>query len=202
MHTQTLIELLRLAERTAGDAIAILERESGHDAESRGEPTAEAANGPVSGDWHEIDRLRDQSYSWPDGSVDEYGEIVVYEGSAPFAGMRLGIGQNADPARNGETQVFIYGSRGGSARPLTVFFRADDFASSHELVSMIRGREASLKTFGPTLPLPASYGQFKTDVLGRRIRGKWNVQAVVAKDDDHKTMLTHTALQARLRRLV
>jgi hypothetical protein len=49
---------------------------------------------------------------------------------------------------------------------------------------------------------PAEYQASKTAVLGQRIKGKWNVQAVVAKDDDAQTMLNHTALQARLRGLI
>jgi len=38
-------------------------------------------------------------------------------------------------------------------------------------------------------------------VLRDRKAGKWNVQAVVAKADDYKSMLGHTTLQAKLRGL-
>jgi hypothetical protein len=55
--------------------------------------------------------------------------------------------------------------------------------------------------FGPSDQLPDAYEPFTTAMLRGRIAGKWNVRAVVANRDDHATMLAHTALQARLRKL-
>jgi hypothetical protein len=54
---------------------------------------------------------------------------------------------------------------------------------------MIRGREGGRKTSRPTDALPPAYGDFTSVVLRQRIEGKWNVQAVVAKEDDAQTML-------------
>jgi hypothetical protein len=50
--------------------------------------------------------------------------------------------------------------------------------------------------------LPKGYRGLRTDILRDRVRGKWNVQAVIADAADADTMLAHTALQARLRGLV
>jgi hypothetical protein len=67
---------------------------------------------------------------------------------------------------------------------------------------MIRGGGARGRSgFGSGEALPVAYRDFEIDVLRARIPGKWNVQAVVATSDDCKTMLAHTALEARLRRL-
>jgi hypothetical protein len=60
-----------------------------------------------------------------------------------------------------------------------------------------RGRSG----FAPGERLPKGYAGLRTDVLGDRVRGKWNVQAVIADAADADTMLMHTALQARLRGL-
>jgi hypothetical protein len=200
VRTKTINDLLRLVERSTREAIAIIEREEGAEEEPKAAQVA-PTNGSVSGGWNQVDRLEGEAWTWPDGNVDTYSEIVVYEGTGAFAGMKLGIGYQDAAAKKGETNGFVFSSGGGSKRPLTVFFPADDFASSHELVSMIRGRDGGRKTFAPSDSLPAVYRGFNTDVLGRRVKGKWNVQAVVANKDDHITMLTHTALQARLRGL-
>jgi hypothetical protein len=198
MDNKTLTQLLRLGSRYIDEAISILESETTPEIEAVTQPT----NGSTTAAWHEVDRLPDESWTWPDGNFDTYSEIVVYEGSGNFAGAKLGLGYQNGPGKEGEVNGFVFASGGSSKRPLTVFFPAGDFESTHELVSMIRGRDGSRKTFGPTDSLPAVYHGFKTDILGKRIEGKWNVQAVVAKEDDAQTMLNHTALQARLRGLI
>jgi hypothetical protein len=152
----------------------------------------------MSGEWHEIKREEDITYVWPDSSVDTYSEFVSFSGSGDFMGMTLALGYD----QKGNVVGFVLGAGGGSKRGLTVFFPADDFAESGELVSMIRGGGATGRSgFAPGETLPASYGRFTTDVLRDRVAGKWNVQAVVAKLDDQNAMLAHTALQARLRNI-
>jgi hypothetical protein len=147
--------------------------------------------------------LTDQTQRWPDGNVDSYDSFVVYENAAAFKGVRLGIGTTSTEGKERERVGFVM-SAGTSKRPLTVFFPADDFEHSHELLSLIRGNKGGRGTFAPTEQLPIEYAGFKTDVLGGRISGKWNVQAVVVGDDEEgiRMMLNHTAIQARLRGLI
>lgn len=152
----------------------------------------------MTGDWTETGRSTGQTYKWPDGNVDFYEEVVSYHGTGDFAGMNLSLGFKED----GEIVGFALGSGGGSKRGITYFFTADDFGETDEMVSMIRGGGPKGRSgFAPHEALPTAYSGLRTDVLGNRKRGKWNVQAVVADADDHGTMLNHTALQARLRRL-
>ena len=81
---------------------------------------------------------------------------------------------------------FVLGSGRGSRRPLTVFFAADDFDTTGERLSMIRGKGGgnSRKGYAPGEELPPAYSEFRTEVLRDRINGKWNVQAVVATNDE------------------
>lgn len=153
---------------------------------------------PLRGDWHEVSRSSDEHYRWPDGNVDDYVDYVLYRGDGDFAGMALALGY----LDNGDVVGFVLRGAGGSKRGLTYFFPAGDFVETHEKLSMIRGGGSTGRAgFGPDDALPAAYGGFLTDVLGRRVPGKWNVRAVVVGADDHKAMLHHTALQAKLRKL-
>lgn len=153
----------------------------------------------LGGSWKQVGESADESYRWPDGNVDDYDRFQVFEGSGDFAGMRLALGRNQE----GEWIGFVLGPNGlTSKRGLVYFQRADDFAETGELVSMIRGGGANGRSgFDPEGPTPAVYGELKIDSLRERRAGKWNVKAVVAGDDDSETMLTHTAIQARLRGL-
>lgn len=150
---------------------------------------------PLNGDWMELERSAGVNYSWPDGNIDEYEAFVNYQGTGDYSGMPLALGYN----QNGDVVGFVVGE-GGWKRGITYFFEADDFAQTDEKVSLIRGGGPKGKSgFAPGEELPAGYRGFKTGVLRDRKEGKWNVQGVVAKSDDFRTMLGHTALQARLR---
>jgi hypothetical protein len=157
----------------------------------------------ASAEWSKLGDLDDMSQRWPDGNVDTYGSFVVYGDAAAFPGVRLGLGCASTPNKDHEVVGFVMGA-GSSKRPLTVFFPADDYADSGELLSLIRGKDGGRRTFSPSDELPIEYAGFSTDVLGNRIQGKWNVRAVLAKDNDEgrRMMLTHTAIQARLRDLI
>lgn len=150
------------------------------------------------GGWDEIGRST-ETYKWPDGNLDRYSEFIKYQGTGGFQGMILALGY----LNNGDVVGFALGTGGGSKRGITYFFPADDFARTNEKVSMIRGGGPNGRSgFGPNDATPKAYSDFKLGVLRDRKTGKWNVQAVVADADDHKTMLRHTAIQARLRKLV
>ena len=154
-------------------------------------------DGPLRGGWEEVSRSPNETYGWPDGSVDLYEDFVTYRGSGDFAGMTLGLGYKD----NGDVVGFVL-DEGQSKRGLIWFFPTDDFPESNEMISMIRGGGPRKRSgFGRDVPLPKAYSGVETAPLSDRKAGKWNVQGVVAKADDYETMLRHTAIQARLREL-
>jgi hypothetical protein len=152
----------------------------------------------LSGGWEEVGRDSDITYTWPDGNLDEYDDFVSYRGTGGFSGLTLALGYLG----NGDVIGFVLGAGAGSKRGITYFFPTDDFDETREKISMIRGGGPRGRSgFAPGEALPTGYLGFKTDVLRDRKAGKWNVQGVVAREDDHLSMLGHTALQARLRGL-
>jgi hypothetical protein len=153
----------------------------------------------LNGSWEKVDDPKGISYVWPDGNVDEYDPFVIYRGSGDYDGMLLALGYKS----NGEVIGFVLFGNAASKRGITYWVLADDFDESNEKLSIIRGGGTTGRAgFGPSDSLPKAYDGFKTNMLRDRVAGKWNVQAMVAKTDDHETMLAHTALQARLRKLV
>jgi hypothetical protein len=152
----------------------------------------------LSAGWEEVSRESGVTYKWPDGNVDNYTDFVTYHGTGGFTGMTLALGY----LNRGDVVGFVLGASGGSKRGITYFFPTDDFDETNEKVSMIRGGgERGRGGFGPRDSLPGAYDGFKIEMLRDRRKGKWNVQAVVAAADDHETMLSHTAIQAKLRGL-
>lgn len=150
------------------------------------------------GDWLPMRSVDGETYGWPDSSVDTYHPYDTYTGTGLRTGITLGLGYKND----GVVVGFIV-SPGGSKRGLTVFFPTDDFEKSNEKISMIRGGGVRGRAgFGVGAALPAAYNGYKVEMLRDRYAGKWNVQAVVADADDFQTMLNHTALQAKLRKLI
>lgn len=151
------------------------------------------------GHFRELGRSTSQTHRWGDGTVEEFDDFIRFRGKGGFEGLQFAVGLNSKH----DVVGFLLGASGGSKRALTYFFRADDWAQSYEMLSMIRGGGATGKAgFGPDDPVPTAYQGFKIDVLKNRIGGKWNVLAVVAERDDYATMLRHTFLQAKLRRLI
>ena len=155
-------------------------------------------------EWQVVETTDGESQRWPDGNVDTYGEFVVYRGEGPFAGVKLALGVANTPGKDHEAVGFVMGATGQSKRPLTVFFPAADHDTTGELLSMIRGKNGGRSGFAPSDQLPTEYAGFATGVLGERIPGKWNVRAVIVKNDEagRQAMLNHTAIQARLRGLI
>ena len=220
MQSSTAIQLLEVFKKHANDAFAeavqvlsvnhegeVEEADDLHiisDEEIEDLADALAAH---SGEWQETGREDGVSQRWPDGNVDTYGSYVTYRCSGGMNdGINLALGKVGTVGKEGEVVGFVLGAGGGSRRPLTVFFPADDFDSTGERLSMIRGKGGgnSRKGYGPTEQLPPVYSPFKTELLASRIEGKWNVMAVVAGDnaDGINAMLNHTAIQARLRGLI
>ena len=150
------------------------------------------------GMWQKVSEVDGETYVWPDASVDTYQPFVTYRNPA-FENVLFALGSKP----NAEVIGFLLGAGGGSKRGLTVFWRADDFAHTNKVISMIRGGgETGRAGFAPGESLPSVYAGYDVETLRDRVAGKWNVQAVVADAADHGTMLGHTLLQAKLRGLV
>lgn len=149
------------------------------------------------GGWEKIGSEEGATYTWPDSSVETFHPLDTYTGTGERSGITLSLGHKSDGVVIG-----FFGS-GNSKRGLTVFFKADDFEQSNELVSMIRGGgKRGRAGFGPADAAPPAYSGFKTEMLRDRVQGKWNVLAAIMDADDTDAMLNHTALQAKLRGLI
>jgi hypothetical protein len=203
-HNAGLLTAIRIARVKADEFFAELEVElSGTDSARSRESTLRTEDAPwrldvkpIFGDWTEVGRDSDQTYRWPDGNVDVYSDFVRFAGEGGFKGINTAIGYKD----NGEVIGFILG--GNDKRGLVFFQQADDFEQSGQLLSMVRGGGDSGKAgFSPDGPEPPAYANLQLENLRDRIEGKWNVLAVVAKPEDTDAILTHTALQARLRGL-
>jgi len=211
--TEQAVRLVEITQRKADELFEELIAELRRNLESTAqlattEPTASVAGDDpseawslgttaLSGSWEEIGHDTGVTYPWPDGNIDEYTDFVSYRGTGDFARLTLALGFLA----NGDVVGFFI-SAGGSKRGITYFFPTDDFDTTREKISMIRGGGPRGRSgFAPGEALPKSYADFTTDVLRDRKAGKWNVQGVVASESDSDTMLGHTALQAFLRGL-
>lgn len=171
-------------------------RRSGMSAASTWNPTALDMPLPE-GSFRENDPPRSGvTFRWPDNNVDHYREFQVYEGTGGFAPQKFAIGRKAD----GECAGFALGPDGKAMRGITSFQVAEDFATTQELVSFIRGGGSSGKAgFEESADLPKAYEAFRTQPLGERLSHGWNRQAVVVRRSDTDAMLRHTFAQARLR---
>lgn len=198
-HELPLSDLLALAERHAAAFFTEARQLIASGSWSREVPDASAEHDAT---WTLIDRRDGESQRWPDGNVDTYSEFGVYEGDGVFRGVRLALGRVSTPGKEHEVVGFTLGAQ--SKRPLTVFFPADDYDSTSELLSLIRGKDGGRGGFGPTDRLPLEYAGFSIDILGRRIQKKFNLKAVVVIDthDGLNEMLNHTAIQAKTRGLI
>lgn len=202
-HVNAGFEAAKATIRDDGTAaVAILEAPEGRSPEpahKKGWDTAALERPLPDGTFHKSRAVEGVRYRWPDGNVDEYTEFVLFEGIGGFSGERYAVARIA----NGDVIGFVvYDDEGKSKQGITYFQAADDFASTDEVISYVRGGGTTGKAgFGPFDSLPTAYESFKTEALAERVSGKWNRLGVVAHKDDVMTVLAHTALQARLRRL-
>jgi hypothetical protein len=203
------VDIMQRKQRETFEEIEAVLNESDRSSPPADEPTGPSSDSttgggsepwslppPLAGAWEEIGRSSGGSFRWPDGNVENYREVVRYRGSGDFSGMILELGFQD----SGDITGFVLGTGGGSKRAITYFFSADD--DPRVKVSMIRGGGPRGRSgFGPADATPPVYARFQVSILRDLKVGKWNVQAVVAQEDDVTTMLAHTAIQAKLRRL-
>ena len=117
-----------------------------------------------------------------------------------MSGLKLGVGYRDVADDRSYVALFKMGE-GSGKRPIVYFTDADDFPSVRERLSPIRGKDGGRRFFAPGEQLPPEYDGMQISTFRDRIRGRWNVQAVAAKEGDIETMLNHTAAQIHLRNL-
>jgi hypothetical protein len=154
--------------------------------------------------WQLVRERSGESYSWPQYR-ETYEPYRIYLGTVENREpVILGLGETIRHNKWGRDRkyVVVFLSSGAPQQPLVEFLAADDYEQSRELVAIIRGLDGGRRMFGPADELPEAYElYFRTQVYGERVeyRGIWNKLVVVAREDDHKTMLNHALLQARRR---
>ncbi len=205
MNQEMLVNVVDVIDRHAKAMLtelrAVVERSAAF-AESG--PTGVAPLEPdVLEGWKEIERLTNQTYSWPAdaGGTEEYDPFILYQSGSRI----LALAHNLEKVvvkdkRREQVWVFQMGAGRGSKRPITPFIAADDFADTGEMVAIMRGKgETGRAMFEPGDELPPEYDNLKVETLGDRIRGHYRRLCVVAHKDDTEPMLRHGAAQIRLR---
>jgi hypothetical protein len=167
---------------------------------------APARPGPagLSDDWRLTQERRDESYRWPK-QRDSYSPYRVFLGTTRAEGaVQIGLGETIRKNAWGRDRKYVVAflSGGSPQHPLVEFVAADDFETTRELVAVIRGSDGGRRMYGIGDKLPAVYAEhFRTQIYNERVAypGAWNKAVVVAREDDHATMLNHALVQSRRR---
>ena len=174
-----------------------------------GDRPARAAAGHSPADlpeeWSLVGERRGQSYQWPD-ERDVYSRYRVFMAVTRAEGaVQIGLGETVRKKKWGRDRKYVVAflSSGSPQRPLAEFAAADDYEQTSELVAVIRGSDGGRRMYGVGDTLPAVYvDRFRTQLYRERVDypGVWNKVVVVAREDDHTTMLNHALIQGRRRR--
>ena len=175
-------------------------------AESAGSPRGLAgpATAELPEEWRLVRGREGESYRWPE-ERDQYAPYRVFVGLTRAEGaVHIGLGETDRKSRWGRNRKYVVAflSSGSPQQPLAEFVAADDYEKSRELVAVVRGSDGGRRMYGPGDALPRVYEErFRTELYSDRITypGVWNKVAVVAREDDHETMLNHALIQGRRR---
>ena len=155
--------------------------------------------------WTQISEESRVTYTWPEPEgPDIYDPFRTFEGMSAGGTVRLAIGEcDRTPVRGEERKYFIAGhvSPSGSFRPVAEFLATDDYEQTHETIAIIRGKEGSAKMYDPADQLPGIYDQFEVETYRDRVNKprSYSKLGIVAHEEDFKTMLSHTLIQAQSR---
>jgi hypothetical protein len=193
--------LARLSE--AGFANPIVSHVAAGDPSDR---TAAARPGATDlpDDWRLTQERHGESYRWPK-QRDSYSPYRVFLGTTrPEGAVQIGLGETIRENAWGRDRKYVVAflSGGSPQHPLVEFVAADDFQATRELVAVIRGSDGARRMYGIGDKLPAVYAEhFRTQIYNERVvyPGAWNRLVVVAREDDHATMLNHALIQSRRR---
>lgn len=167
---------------------------------------APARGGPLDlpEDWALMREREGESYRWPNGR-DRYNPYRVFMGATRAEGaVQVGLGETLRKNKWGRDRKYVVAflSGGSAQQPLVEFVAADDYEQTHELVAVIRGSDGGRRMYGVGDALPAVYTKrFRTQIYNERVvhPGVWNKIVVVAREDDHETILNHALIQSRRR---
>jgi hypothetical protein len=177
------------------------------DAESAFAESAGPARAPradLAEDWRLVREREGESYRWPD-ERDRYSRYRVFIGTTRAEGaVHIGLGETVRKNRWGRDRMYVvaFRSSGAPQQPLAEFVAADDYEETRELVAVIRGSDGGRRMYGAGDALPRVYKEhFRTQMYSERVvyPGVWSKVVVVAREDDHLTMLNHALIQGRRR---
>ena len=155
-------------------------------------------------DWSLVQERAGESYQWPD-SLDRYSRYRVFMGTTRSEGVvHIALGETVRKKKWGRNRKYVVAflSSGSPQKPLAEFLAADDYKETRELVAVIRGSDGGRRMYGPGDALPELYeAHFRTQMYDDRVdhAGVWHKVVVVAREDDHATMLNHAVIQGRRR---
>ena len=154
--------------------------------------------------WSLVGEREGQSYQWPD-ERDLYSRYRVFMAVTRAEGaVQIGLGETVRKKKWGRDRKYVVAflSSGSPQQPLAEFVAADDYEQTRELVAVIRGSDGGRRMYGVGDALPEVYlERFRTRLYRERVDypGVWNKAVVVAREDDHTTMLNHALIQGRRR---
>ena len=154
-------------------------------------------------DWSLVRARKGESYQWPE-ERDRYSRYRVFMGTTRSEGVvHIGLGETIRKNKWGRNRKYVVAflSSGSPQKPLAEFLAADDYKETRELVAVIRGSDGGRRMYGPGDALPETYEGFRTQMYDDRVDhpGVWHKVVVVAREDDHATMLNHALIQGRRR---
>ena len=166
--------------------------------------TARARTADLPEEWTLVRERPVESYQWPE-ERDRYSPYRVFMGTTRSEGViHIGLGETVRKKKWGRDRKYVVAflSSGSPQKPLAEFLAADDYAKTKELLDVIRGSDGGRRMYSAAVTLPPVYAErFRTQFYNERIvyPGAWNKLVVVAREDDHETMLNHALIQSRRR---
>ena len=166
--------------------------------------TARARTADLPEEWTLVRERPVESYQWPE-ERDRYSPYRVFMGTTRSEGViHIGLGETVRKKKWGRDRKYVVAflSSGSPQKPLAEFLAADDYAKTKELLAVIRGSDGGRRMYGPGDALPEIYAErFRTEMYDDRVDypGVWKRVVVVAREDDHATMLNHALIQGRRR---
>jgi hypothetical protein len=194
--------LIQLAQ--AGFPSPIIKPVDADGAASEVAARAHGSKADLAEDWRLVREREGQSYQWPEDR-ERYSRYRVFLGTTRAEGaVHIGLGDTVRENKWGRDRQYIVAflSSGSPQHPLAEFVAADDYEQTRELVAVIRGSDGGRRMYGAGDALPQVYKDgFRTQLYSERVayQGVWNKLVVVAREDDHETMLNHALIQGRRR---
>jgi hypothetical protein len=171
-------------------------------------PVGATGAGPPAPDlpeeWSLVREREGESYRWPEAR-DGYAPYRVFLGLTHAEGaVHIGLGETVRESSWGRNRKYVVAflSSGSPQQPIAEFVAADDYQETRELVAVVRGSDGGRRMYSVGDALPRVYQErFRTALYSDRVRypGVWNKVVVVAREDDHATMLDHALIQGRRR---